>query len=97
MRWVVKVDRPARASLETTKDLPPPEITVDGIGVPSENIVVTRGSNTCVFELKDYVVPMVERVAVQSTEEPVVRDMVMVILLTRAVLGGRPSGWLGLL
>lgn len=97
MRWAVKVEKPARASLETAKDVPPLELTVGGCEVPSDNIVVTRGSDTYVFELQDYVVPMLERVAVQSTEEPVVRDMVMVILLAKAVLGGRPSGWLGLL
>lgn len=97
MRWVVKVDKAARASLETAKDFPPFELTVDGCEVPFDNVVATRSSETYVFELRNYVVPMVERVAVKSTEEPVVRDMVMVVLLARAVLGGRPSGWLGLL
>ncbi|KAK7703854.1 hypothetical protein SLS64_008799 [Diaporthe eres] len=85
MRWVVKVDGAARASLETAKDFPPFELTVDGCEVPSDNVVATRSSDTYVFEISDYVVPMVERVAVKSTEEPVVRDMVMVVLLARAV------------
>lgn len=97
MRWVVKVDREARASLEAAKGLPPFQLTVDGCEVPSDNIVATRSSEAYAFELRDYVVPTVERVAVKSTEEPVVRDMVMVVLLARAVSGGRPSGWLGLL
>lgn len=97
MRWVVKVDRAARASLETAKGFLPFELTVDGCEVPSDHVVTTKKSDTYVFELRDYVVPMVERVAVKPTEEPVVRDMVMVVLLARAVLGGRPSGWLGLL
>lgn len=97
MRWVVKVDRAARASLETAKEYPPFMLTVDGCEVPSDNVIATKRSDTYVFELRDYVVPIMERVAVKATEEPVVRDMVMVVLLARAVLGGRPSGWLGLL
>lgn len=97
MRWVVKVDMAARASLETAKNFPPFELTVDGCEVSSDKLVATKRSDAYAFELRDYVVPLVERVAVKPTEEPVVRDMVMVVLLARAVLGGRPSGWLGLL
>ncbi|KAG6364646.1 hypothetical protein INS49_006249 [Diaporthe citri] len=78
MRWVVKVDRAARASLETANEFPPFELTVDGCEVPFDNPVATKRSDTYVFELRDHVVPTVERVAVKPTEEPVVRDMVIV-------------------
>ncbi|WAO97369.1 Hypothetical protein NCS54_01509400 [Fusarium falciforme] len=88
-------------TLEVVEDVlgavsPVVEVTVNGEDIPSEQIHIASHSNMASFEVTASISRPTAREAREQTMEPVARDKTMVVVLARAAVGGRPSGFLRL-
>ncbi|KAM6507123.1 hypothetical protein FALCPG4_018510 [Fusarium falciforme] len=90
-----------QGTLEVVEDVlgavsPVVEVTVNGKDIPSEQIHIASHSNMASFEVTASISRPTAREAREQTMEPVARDKTMVVVLARAAVGGRPSGFLRL-